>query len=80
MKSLASLLATLALLASAPMVTAQTAAPEDDCKEQDANDDDACAPAVVLGGLGAQGVAIGVAALALSALALGGSGSHSGSH
>jgi hypothetical protein len=93
MKNLTSLLAMLALVGSAGLVQAQdTAAAEDDCKEQSSTDDDACAPAVPvagttpaptggLGGLGGgAGAAIGIGALAIVALAGSGSGGHSGSH
>ena len=82
MTQLTGLLAMLALTASASFVAAHQA-PADDCKEQSATDDDACAPAIAvtetmpLGGLGPEaGIAIAGGALALLALAGGGSGSH----
>lgn len=97
MKSLTSLLALLAIIGSVSIAQAQaTLTPEeikkaeDDCKEQNPDDEDACLPVVPLagaagaaaglGGLGIGGAALGLGALAIVALAGGGSGGHSSSH
>jgi hypothetical protein len=89
MKNLTSILAASALVAFSTVASAQdatTETAEDDCEEQSDTDDDGCVPIVPIGGgvalgtLGGTGAAIGAGALVIGALALGSSGSHSGSH